>query len=77
MDTPTDTPQAWRELLAALTLLSRHPANPASPLYCTHDTLHVCADDTAFTPHEIDQLEQWGFHVHSDGGFYSFQFGSA
>ena len=78
MDTPTSTPQAWHELLAALTLLSRHPTNDISALYCAHDTLHVCADHTAFTPHEIAQLDQWGFHIdNNEGGFYSHRFGSA
>lgn len=70
-------PEAWRDLIAALSLLAKHPANNVSPFHCEHDTLHVCADDRAFTEVEIAQLDAWGFHVDNDGGFSSFRYGSA
>lgn len=70
-------PPAWLDLLEALTLLAQHPTSAISPLYCTHDTLRVCADDSAFTPEDLARLAELGFSVDSEGGFYSFRFGSA
>lgn len=67
----------WSNLLSALTLLSKHSFSNY-PTWCEHDVLHVNADDEAFTPEEITQLEQWGFHRdEEEGGFYSFRYGSA
>jgi hypothetical protein len=72
-----DMPTAWSELIEGLTLLAQHPADKVSPFYCSHDTLHVLADETAFTDEELARLELLGFNVDPDGGFYSFRFGSA
>ncbi|GLW31207.1 hypothetical protein [Actinoplanes regularis] len=73
----TDPPEAWADLIEGLTLLAQYPADESDPLHCSHDTLHVCADETAFTADEIARLDQLGFMVHRDGGFYSYRFGSA
>jgi hypothetical protein len=74
----TSMPPAWADLLEALTLLAQHPADTVSPFNCTHDTLYVLADDSAFTDDEIARLEALGFNRNSsDGGFYSFRYGSA
>lgn len=74
----TTIPEAWSTLIAAITLLAKHPSNEGSPFHCEHDTLHVMADDELFTLEEIAQLDEWGFHVDGDtGGFYSFEYRSA
>ncbi|WP_043736181.1 hypothetical protein [Nocardia asiatica] len=71
-----DMPQAWRDLIAALTLLARHPTNPEFPLYFADYMLRVCADDQAFTAEDRAVLDQWGFPTDSDeGGFYSTRYG--
>lgn len=76
--TTADMPEVWADLLAALTLLAKHPTSKARPFQCSHDTLYVCADDTAFTADELAQLDEWGFFPDSEcGGFTSFRFGSA
>lgn len=72
----TESPDAWGDLLAALTLLAKHPVDTTGPLHCGHDTLYVRADETAFTDEEIAQLDRWGFHADAEGGFYSFRYGS-
>jgi hypothetical protein len=77
-DQPTDSmPPAWADLIEGLTLLAKHHTSDISPLHCEHDTLNVMADDQSFTDDEIARLEALGFGVHSEGGFYSFRFGSA
>lgn len=73
----TPLPPAWSDLIEGLTLLARHPGDTISPLHCEHDTLNVMADDQAFTEEEIARLDDLGFSVNSEGGFYSFRFGSA
>lgn len=70
-------PTAWAELIEGLTLLARHPADQVSPLHCEHDMLRVMADDGAFTSAELERLDALGFTADTDGGFYSFRFGSA
>lgn len=70
-------PKAWAELIEALTLLAKHPGDQVSPLHCEHDTLNVLADNSAFTADELARLEELGFHAGSEGGFYSFRYGSA
>ncbi len=74
---PAELPKAWAELLAALTLLARGLTDEISPFNCSHDQLAVMADPERFSPEELAQLDAWGFHVDSDGGFYSFRYGSA
>jgi len=65
-------------LLAGLALLATRQNNDISPLYCSHDTLTVCADPAAFTAAEIEWLEGIGFHANrSEETFYSYRFGSA
>lgn len=72
------TPEAWLNLISALAIMSKHPANAHYPLSCEHDRLLVMADETKFTDQEIAALEKYGFSVNeTDGGFYSFKFGSA
>ncbi len=70
-------PPAWADLIEGLTILAQHPTDTISPFHCEHDTLNVMADDEAFTEEEIARLDQLGFSVNSEGGFYSFRFGSA
>lgn len=71
-------PPAWADLLEGLELLAQHPTDTVSPLHCEHDKLTVLADDSAFTDDELARLETLGFDVdRSEGGFYSFRFGSA
>lgn len=77
MPTTTQPPRAWADLIEAVTLLAQHPANDISPFWCEHDQLHVCADDEAFAPEEIVRLEELGFNRDTEGGFYSFRYGSA
>lgn len=72
-DASPTTPEAWSNLISAIQLLAKHPTNTTSPVWCQHDILHICADDTQFTPEQIAQLDDWGFHVdENEGGFYSF-----
>jgi hypothetical protein len=75
--TKTTMPQAWADLIEGVTLLAKHPSSPISPFHCEHDTLNVMANDEAFTDDEIATLENLGFSRSSEGGFYSFRFGSA
>lgn len=71
-------PPAWADLIEGLTLLAKHHTDPSSPLHCSHDTLHVLADEKAFTAEELHRLDHLGFNVDtSEGGFYSYRFGSA
>lgn len=72
-----DMPPAWAELIEALTILARHPADKLNPTHCDHDTLTVLADPDEFDDAELDRLAELGFDVGSDGGFRSFRFGSA
>ena len=72
-----DMPVAWAHLIEGLTLLAKGQANQISPLWCEHDTLHVCANAEKFAPEEIARLNTLGFHVDEEDGFYSFRFGSA
>jgi hypothetical protein len=37
----------------------------------------VCSDPDEFTPEELNQLIDWGFHADENETFYSFRFGSA
>lgn len=60
--TAESTPQAWADLLEALTLLARHQSNDISPFHCEHDTLTVMADPEKFTAEELARLDKLGFH---------------
>jgi hypothetical protein len=73
----SEMPQAWADLIKALTIMSRRPANTTRPTNCGHDRLQVMADDERFTAEEIAELDGLGFYVDADGGFYSYKFGSA
>jgi hypothetical protein len=76
--TTSDLPQAWADLLEALTLLAKHQNNDVSPFNCSHDTLTVMADPAAFTPKELARLDELGFIANGDDEvFTSFRFGSA
>ena len=77
LELPDDLPDAWRDLIAGLTLLARGQSNDISPLHCEHDTLWVMASAEAFTPEEITRLDGLGFFVDEEGGFQSFRFGGA
>jgi hypothetical protein len=75
-----EMPEAWSDLISAITLLAKGQSNDISPLHCEHDRLVVCSDPDKFTPEELNQLIDWGFHADEedgDGFFYSFRFGSA
>lgn len=71
-----DVPDAWRDLIIGLALLSRGQTNDISPLYCAHDELTVCASPEEFHEEEIAELEMLGFLVDGEV-FKSFRFGSA
>jgi hypothetical protein len=58
-----DTPQAWRDLVEAMAVLSKGQTNKVSPTYCAHDTLYVCADPHKFTKQERAKLDELGFFV--------------
>lgn len=71
-------PEAWADLIKAITLLARGQVDAISPFYCSHDKLAVMSDPSAFTPDEIAQLDGLGFYVDADTeSFYSFRYGSA
>jgi hypothetical protein len=72
-----DLPDDWRDLLDGLKLLSRGAAPDVGPLWCDHDVLAVCVDETAFTAGEVEHLEKLGFLRNADGGFKSYRFGNA
>lgn len=72
-----ELPEAWADLIKAVTLLARGQTDDISPFHCEHDELWVQADPEKFTPEEIAQLDEWGFFPDSDGGFKSFRYGSA
>lgn len=72
-----DLPEAWADLVKAIVLLGKHRVNDNNPLSCSHDLLMVMSDDLQYTPEEIEQLKNWNFDVHDEGGFYSFKYGSA
>jgi hypothetical protein len=79
MSEHNEMPQAWADLIEAITLLAQHPTNNISPLWCEHDTLHVCADRSKFTAEEVARLEKLGFHEDTEwmAGFHSYRYGSA
>lgn len=71
-------PQAWADLIEALTLLAQHQNNEFSPLHCEHDRLTVMADPTTVTEADLERLGALGFIP--DFGeltFTSYRFGSA
>jgi len=72
------TPQAWRDLINALTMLaSRAHPDCISPCHCENDVLTVMADPEEFTPEELIQLSEWGFEAGPDDGtFTSWRYGS-
>lgn len=77
-DHAAPVPQAWADLLEALTILARHHNNDVSPLHCGDDTLTVMADPATFTPNELARLDALGFFPSGDGEtFTSYRFGSA
>jgi hypothetical protein len=69
-------PQAWRDLIEGLMLLSKGSVNPDSPLHCEHDKLWVCVLPESFTEDELAKLDALGFIPHEDA-FVSYRFGSA
>jgi hypothetical protein len=73
----TEMPEAWKDLIDGLMLLSKGRTDDISPFHCEHDTLMVLADPEKFTEAELAELDAWGFHPDGDGGFYSYRFGSA
>lgn len=68
---------AWADLSRAIEMLSWHKTDIISPFHCEHDQLSVMSDATAYAPEELAELEELGFDVDEDGGFYSFRYGSA
>ncbi len=75
---PTRIPQAWADLIEALTILADHQANDIRPTHCEHDTLTVMADPATVPADQLARLEQLGFHPdHDNGTFSSYRFGSA
>lgn len=69
-------PQAWRDLIEGLTLMSKGSVNPESPLHYEHDELWVCVLPESFTVEELSKLAALGFIADEDA-FKSFRFGSA
>lgn len=84
-----ETPQAWKDLIEGLAMMSKGQVNSSAPLHCEHDTLTVCADPHKLTKEECAKLDELGFFVdgHDDedcqpdgyceASFMSFRFGSA
>lgn len=64
-----DAPQAWKDLIEGLTLLSRGQNNEISPTHCEHDQMTVCADPHKFTRDELVKLDSLGFFVSGHTGF--------
>lgn len=66
------------DLIKALQILLKY-GNPKWPTWCEHDVLHICDIDNAdVTDADKAELERLGFEEDkTDGGFYSFRFGSA
>lgn len=76
--TSVSLPEAWSDLIEAITLLVKGRSDDVSPFNCTHDRLGVMADPGKFTEEELSRLEEWGFDVDSANGmFYSYRYGSA
>jgi len=66
------------DLIKALTIFRQY-GNPEWPTHCEHDQLYVDIHPEDVSPDHIKELEDLGFLVGSDdtdGGFYSFKFGS-
>lgn len=70
-----EAPKGWRDLIAALTLLSKGAVGN-DPTHCEHDELTVCADPSKFNRADIELLDELGFSA-GDEAFTSFRFGSA
>ncbi|KMV19609.1 hypothetical protein ACT17_06070 [Mycolicibacterium conceptionense] len=66
----------WDEFAQALPLLAKHKTGPF-PFHCEHDELFVMTDADAYTPEELAQLDEWGFHPNEHGGLSSYRYGSA
>ena len=47
MTTAPPPPQAWADLIKALQIMAKHPANEQYPTHCEHDELRVMADPRA------------------------------
>ena len=79
MPDTTGMPQAWADLIEALTLMAKHQINDISPTHCEHDRLYVMADPAQFTPEELARLEELHFDPDSEdeSTFSSSWYGSA
>ncbi len=75
--TRPDMPQAWSDLLEALTLLAQHHTDDTSPFDCRNDRLTVMSDPAQYTEQELSRLRTLGFHPGQDGTFTSYRYGSA
>ena len=64
------------DLIEALTILRKY-ANPSSPTWCEHDTMHFCVDDSLVSKEDITRLDELGLLLDDEGGFLSFKFGNA
>lgn len=73
-----EIPKPWADLIEALTIMARHPANDVSPTHCAHDELQVMANPAEFTAEEIERLAELRFYPSEfEGVFYSNRYGSA
>jgi hypothetical protein len=70
-------PQAWADLIEALTIMAPHHADAVSPLHCEQDKLLVLVEDGSLGEEKLDRLKALGFERNDGGGMYSFRFGSA
>lgn len=73
-----EAPQAWKDLLEGLAILSKGQINEISPTYCSHDNMTVCADPKSFSVSELVKLRELGFDADENNlTFESWKFGSA
>ena len=68
---------AWADLSRAIVLLAKHKTDDVSCFHCEHDELFVMSDPDAYTPEELDELDELGFFPNDVGGFSSYRYGSA
>lgn len=63
------------DLIEALQIMLKH-GDVAHPTHCEHDELHIYPNSMDFTEEELARLEQLGFYIDDNEGFYSFKYGS-
>lgn len=65
-----------KDLIKALTILSKYPHDEDNPTHCEHDVLHVAVDPNCVSDEDKKELDKLSFTPDDWDGFSSYRFGS-